>query len=336
MIYDLFGVFTMSSPEEEKMLCPNCGNETIHIEEMGKYYCFSCNEYYNPPAKVVKKVIREVKEPKLEPEARTCPNCGGDTTYIEDYKSYYCYTCNDYIQEIERKLARKKEEKAEEVPQTIEPEEEKIPEPVAVAQAEDLKEEEPEDEAVKEEMPEEEGLKVEEPIEEETKEAEKTPSGKRKRKYRKYRYRTRLLKGSFLPILFGIISIQMLNRTVYEFQGYYEYGLMIILMGFLLGFGTLSGIVMVYLVRAKKNGKKGCDLNINIGVIAFLPFIIILLILVFFYSISTAWRFGTGFFLAAIFPFLFVTLYEAGSKGKFFVREMVDDPSKGRKLIFIQ
>jgi hypothetical protein len=111
---------------------------------------------------------------------------------------------------------------------------------------------------------------------------------------------------------------------------------MMILVGFLIGFGGMSGITLANLIRAKKNPKKGCELKIIAGVIVYLPFITILLTLAFFIGISTAWQFSTGFFLATIFPLLFVTLFEVASKGKFFVREVKDDPSEGRKLIFTQ
>lgn len=251
-------------------------------------------------------------------EAKICPKCGGEATYIEEYKRFYCYSCDVYIEPVERVIEEKidVEEKTDEV--ALEP----VP-----TEDQDL------DDYLSE-------LYAASPIEkQEVEVAEKEvepPPRKRKKIFKKYRYRTRLLKGSILPILYGIISIQMLNKYVYEFPGYFEYEMMIILTGFILGFGAISSITFSNLARAKKKGKKGCELNLKVGIIIFIPFIIILLILAFFFGISTAWQFSMGFFLAAIFPPLVVIIYEAGSKGKFFVRELKDDPSKGRKLIFIQ
>ena len=145
-----------------------------------------------------------------------------------------------------------------------------------------------------------------------------------------------MIKGSILPILFGVISFQMINSSRLQFPDYYELEAMMILMGFLLGFSIVSGITLVNLVKAKKNSKSGYQLSMKVGVVAYLPFLVIFLALTLFVSLSTGWKFATGFFLASIFPFLIVTMFEASSKGKFFVKEMVDDPSWGRKLVFKQ
>ena len=163
-----------------------------------------------------------------------------------------------------------------------------------------------------------------------------SPVKKPKKKFKNYRYRTRMIKGSILPILFGVISFQMINSSRLQFPDYYELEAMMILMGFLLGFSIVSGITLVNLVKAKKNSKSGYQLSMKVGVVAYLPFLVIFLALTLFVSLSTGWKFATGFFLASIFPFLIVTMFEASSKGKFFVKEMVDDPSWGRKLVFKQ
>jgi cation transport ATPase len=257
-------------------------------------------------------------------EAMICSKCGGEATYIEEYKRFYCYSCNDYIEHVDKGVEGIMETKEKVVEETNE-----------VAVESPLKEDQDLDSYLSELY----SAARNETETQKTERAEsevKSPPSKRKKIFKKYRYRTRLLKGSILPILFGVISIQMLSKTVYDFAGYYEYELIVILFGFLLGLGTLFVIIMPNLVRAKKSGKRGCELNTKLGIIALLPFLIILFTLVFFYSISIAWRFGTGFFFAAIFPPIIVVVYEAVSKGKFFVREAKDDPSKGRKLVFIQ
>ena len=252
--------------------------------------------------------------------AKACPNCGGELSYIEEFKRYYCLNCEDFV-------APKEEEVKEEVAE----------------EAEDEKEEEVE-EKVKEEIkgvPEETGGELVKTKEEEADEAKKRkipppPPPESKKKLTNYRYRTRMLKGSILPILYGVISIQMLNRYIYVFPDYFKYEMMMILVGFLIGVGGMSGITLINLIRAKKNPEEGCELKFMVGIVIYLPFIIILLALAFFYGLSTAWQFSTGFFVAPIFPLIFVTLFEVGTKGKFFVQEVKDDPTEGRRLIFTQ
>ena len=295
----------MPSGDEEAKVCPNCGTEPIYAEEFGKYYCFSCNDFIEPQKKGILQEVQEIAESKPSEEV-VCPSCGKSPTYIEEYDRYYCYSCNEYLEPI-----KKDQEKQ-----------------LDVLVKEPTEEGEMEAESEKEIVEEKVGL--------EEKETKKKPAGKRKKKYSKYRYRTRLIKGSILPILFGVISIQMLNLYIYEFPGYFDYEIMMILGGFLLGFFSISGLTLANLIRAKGKGKIGCNLNIKVGFIVYIPFLIILFTLALFVSISTAWQFSTGFFLAAIFPILIVFTYEATSKGKFFVKEYANDPSKGRKLVFIQ
>ncbi|UCH89881.1 MAG: hypothetical protein JSV49_04355 [Thermoplasmata archaeon] len=158
----------------------------------------------------------------------------------------------------------------------------------------------------------------------------------RKPTHMDFRYRTRIFKGSILPLLYGFISIRMLNEYVLEYPDYFQYEITMILGGFLLGLISISGITLMNLFRAKRNRERGCNLSLKLGFITFLPFLIILLGLAFFIGISTAWQFSTGFFLTPIFPLLFVTILEVNSKGKFFVREMGGESSRTRKLIFIK
>jgi hypothetical protein len=169
---------------------------------------------------------------------------------------------------------------------------------------------------------------------------------KEKMKFSKVRYRTRIIKGSVLPILFGLLSLLMLNNYVLEFPEYYEYNTLMILFGFLLGFGSLSGITISNLVKAKGKQAKGInyhaaaylngiDLNVTKGVAVFLPFIIIAVILALYLGLATAWQFSMGFFFAAIFPILIVVFYEVSSKGKFFVHEGQEGISEIRKLVFV-
>jgi hypothetical protein len=263
-----------------------------------------------------------------EEGSKVCPNCGRETTYIEQYESYYCYKCENYVRNLERAIAEGTEE-GEPTQAGKREDADLIAELESISSSEGQETEDFPSES--DSIP-----STEEQEVEETEKPLKSPHKKRKTKFSKYRYRTRILKGSILPILYGIISIQMLNKYIFEFPDYFEYEIMLILGGFLLGFGALTVVTVVNLVGAKKNPKKGRELKLRTGFIIYIPFLVILICIALFLGISKAWQFSMGFFLAAIFPILIVTLYEVSAKGKFFVKEMKDDPSKGRKLIFIK
>lgn len=261
--------------------------------------------------------------------SKVCPNCGRETTYIEQYGSYYCYKCENYVAELEKAIAGRTEEAVGPIPVEKEEDTDIFAELESIAS---LKVQEAEDiPSEADSIP-----STEEEEVEETDTTVKQPHKKRKRKFSKYRYRTRILKGSVLPILYGIISIQMLNKFIFEYPDYFEYEIMLILGGFLLGFTILSVVTLINLIGAKKNPKKGRELKLITGFIVFIPFLVILISIALFLGISQAWQFSMGFFLTAIFPILIVTFYEMSAKGKFFVKEFKDDPSKGRKLVFIK
>lgn len=262
-----------------------------------------------------------------EEGSKVCPNCGRETTYIEQYESYYCYKCENYVAELDKTIAGGTEKAVGPVPVGKQEDTDLFAELESISSLEGKEAEDIPSEA--DSIP-----STEEQEVEETEMALKQPHKKRKKKFSKYRYRTRLLKGSILPILYGIISIQMLNKYIFEFPDYFEYEIMLILGGFLLGFGILSVVTLTNLIGAKKNPKKGRELKLKIGFIVFIPFLVILIGIALFLGISKAWQFSMGFFLAAIFPIIIVIIYEASSKGKFFVKEVKDDPSKGRKLVF--
>ena len=44
-------------------------------------------------SKMTKKVV-STEEEKFVP---TCPTCGEEPTYVEQYQRNYCYTCNKYL-----------------------------------------------------------------------------------------------------------------------------------------------------------------------------------------------------------------------------------------------
>ncbi|UCE37992.1 MAG: hypothetical protein JSW00_01770 [Thermoplasmata archaeon] len=314
----------MSLEEDVQIKCPSCDRRATFIKENNRYYCFSCNKYVTSKEPGEKEEEREAQpEPEIKETAEyLCPKCNQKAAYIQQYNRYYCYTCNFYLEITEEEGAAAPEgtEVAEEIKEPYEEAEAEVAEGVLTQT------EEQEMEDYLSDLDELTGTEAQ----------EESLFDKQKERFSNYRYRTRMIKGSILPILFGVISIQMLNSYVYQFPYDFEHQVMIILGGFLLGFGAISGITIVNMIRAKKNPTNGIELKVLIGVVAYIPFILILMTLALFDSIYTAWQFSTGFFLASIFPILFVMLFELSSKGKFFVRELADDPSSKRKLVFVQ
>jgi DNA-directed RNA polymerase subunit RPC12/RpoP len=356
----------MSPDEKDEAMCPKCQSKLIYIEHYQSYYCSSCDEHFElakegskaeeelalahkatPSISETDLAIKEIEESLLEPKSESPlppPPPGykkssqslyekpSEPQYQEPQNTYedsavqpiYDETHNEGNKQTEYEIPKNtasqetvyedsQEEYIESEPSEIQEEEEYISELDSGSELEGVPESEiaPTASAVDE-------------------------GKKRRKKFKNYRYRTRMIKGSILPILFGIISFQMINSSRLQFPDYYELEAMMILMGFLLGFSIVSGITVANLIKAKKSSTNGYQLNMKVGIVAYLPFIVIFLALTLFVSLSTGWKFATGFFLASIFPFLIVTLFEASSKGKFFVKEMVDDPSWGRKLVFKQ
>jgi hypothetical protein len=330
--------------------CPNCQGDLIYIEHYQSYYCSSCDEHFKveeeksqqapespvsePSQANILDEILGTKETQAPPSENTHeqkeyerpPPPSTEQTQYEETPDTQEYEGTEYEKEYEESQEPEPEVQYEE------------PEDSSVY-------EEPQEPVYEEEsagvIDEDYETQVEGELEEESASTEGATEAKvegegkkRKIKFKNYRYRTRMIKGSVLPIIFGLISFQMINSSRLQFPDYYELEPMIILAGFILGFSTISAITMVNLIKAKKSAKKGYKLNMKVGVIAYLPFIVIFMGLTLFVSLSTGWKFATGFFLASVFPILIVMLFEATSKGKFFVKEAVDDPSWGRKLVF--
>ncbi|UCG68493.1 MAG: hypothetical protein JSV09_11860 [Thermoplasmata archaeon] len=49
---------------------------------------------------VKKEEVAEVKPAEI---SKVCPTCGGDPTFVEQYKRHYCYTCSAYVEPVEKK-----------------------------------------------------------------------------------------------------------------------------------------------------------------------------------------------------------------------------------------
>jgi hypothetical protein len=350
----------MSPDKNDNAMCPKCGQKLIYIEHYQSYYCSSCDEHFeiaamDPQSGGQPAISNESSEPITDPdmairdieESLVGPESEGsipppppgfkkppkipkkiptvirsqnkhEDEYIEQEQTYG-ETNNEVYDDTgqyEHQVTDYEEQKEDyQDPETTEIQEEEQ----YISELESLDDIE--------------GTPELTPVSSSPLDGSKQ---KRKRKFKKYRYRTRMIKGSILPILFGVISFQMINSSRLQFPDYYELEAMMILMGFLMGVSIISIITVVNLIKAEKNSTEGFKLNSKVGVVAYLPFIVIFLSLTLFVSLSTGWKFATGFFLASIFPFLIITLFEVSSKGKFFVKEMVDDPSWGRKLIFIR
>ena len=152
------------------------------------------------------------------------------------------------------------------------------------------------------------------------------------KKIREYRYRTRLLKSMLLPMLFGIMSIMMLYNYVNGFEPYFSYHMEIILIGFVVGFMAMSGLVISNIRTARKKGTH--PLNSKPGVYLILAFLIPYIALMLVVNPAEAWRFSIGYFFSAIIPPLVVMAYESSAHGKFYVQEEEIDDGLTRNLAF--
>jgi uncharacterized protein YbaR (Trm112 family) len=348
----------------DEATCPNCQSELIYIEHYQSYYCSSCDEHFKVSDELPQQAPKtaastpsetDILTELLGPQESQAP----PSESPREQKGYERPPPPQGYEEYQESPPSTEQPQYEETPDTQEYEEPQYEEEQVAQEYEESQYEEPRDtreyeeeyqepqEPVYEEesqgiMDEDYETQVEADSSQQEPESEedileskaKGEGKKRKMKFKNYRYRTRMIKGSLLPIIFGLISFQMINSSRLQFPDYYELEAMIILAGFILGFSTISSITAVYLIKAKKRDKKGYKMNMKVGVVAYLPFIAIFLGLTLFVSLSTGWKFATGFFLASVFPVLIVMLFEATSKGKFFVKEAVNDPSWGRKLVF--
>mgnify|MGYP006284326435 CR=1 FL=1 len=152
--------------------------------------------------------------------------------------------------------------------------------------------------------------------------------------FERYRYLIRILKGAFLPVLYVIVSIFMLRKYVYEFTNYYQYDVLMILAGVLVGLFAMSGMTVFNILRAKDGKKEGVEINNTLIIAVYLPLILILVILALVFGLSTVWQFSIGFFVTSIIPPLIVLLGEVTSRGKFYVLER-EKPKKMLKLVLV-
>jgi MFS family permease len=152
--------------------------------------------------------------------------------------------------------------------------------------------------------------------------------------FERYRYLIRILKGAFLPVLYVVVSIFMLRKYVYEFTNYYQYDVLMILAGVLVGIFAMSGMTVFNIIRARDRKKEGVKIDNTLIIAVYVPLILILVILALVFGLSTVWQFSIGFFVTSIIPPLIVLLGEVTSKGKFYVLER-EKPKKMLKLVLV-
>jgi hypothetical protein len=152
--------------------------------------------------------------------------------------------------------------------------------------------------------------------------------------YTQDRYLTRILKGMALPLLYTVVSILMLRNYSAEYPNYFEYEILFIAAGAVLGLMAITGSTVYNVMRAKKDVKRGAKLETKMILIAYLPIMVIVLVIALFFGLSQAWQLSVGFFATTAVPPLFVLLIELASKGHLMVREY-EKPSKMRYLVLI-
>lgn len=152
--------------------------------------------------------------------------------------------------------------------------------------------------------------------------------------YMQYRYWTRILKGSALPILYTVVSVFMLRNYSLHFPNYFEYDILFISLGIVLGLLTVTGLTATNLLRAKKKAKKGAKLDQWIVLAVYLPILLVVMVIALFLGLSTMWQFSIGFFGTMVVPPLLVLLFETAFKGRFFVREY-ERPIRMKDLVLI-
>ncbi len=148
-------------------------------------------------------------------------------------------------------------------------------------------------------------------------------------------YVTRILKGSFFPFLYVIISLQLLRRYRFEYGDFYEFDPIYLYAGLLLGALTLLVMSSRSMMRARhaRSPIAMRDKGVVLGVLIFL---VVSIYLAFFYGLAYAWQFSIGFFGAGLFVPLIGLGIEKMAKGTFWVKEpQTEDGTGTRWLEFV-
>jgi hypothetical protein len=165
------------------------------------------------------------------------------------------------------------------------------------------------------------------------KEAVKAPS-KAGSEYTQNRYWTLIAKGCILPLLYTAMSIMLIRNYVLIYPQHYEYNVILMTVGVVLGLATMTGITAFNIIRAKSKPSVPVRLNAKLILFASIPILLTILVIALVFSISDAWQFSIGYFGTTIVPPILVLLVEVSAKGKFFVRE-TEKPAKKRHLVLV-
>jgi hypothetical protein len=145
-------------------------------------------------------------------------------------------------------------------------------------------------------------------------------------------YVMRIVKGSIFPVLYVVISLQLLRRYTFEYNEYYIFEPRYILLGFALGAVSLLLISARGMLRARRLRMPIAlsDRGVVLGIGLFLA---VSIFLAFFYSLASAWQFSIGFFAAGLLTPLLGFALEKMGRGTFWVKEPREDEGTGKRLL---
>ena len=149
----------------------------------------------------------------------------------------------------------------------------------------------------------------------------------------RYRYWKRIAKGCALPLLYTIVSLLMLRNYAREFPNYYDYKIVFIVLGVVLGLLTMTGLTLLNMFRARGKPKKGVVLEGRTVLVIYVPIFVLIIAIALFMGISTVWQMSIGFFATAIVSPTLVVLLELAFQGQFLIVEKPGS-SKEKRLIF--
>jgi ribosomal protein L37AE/L43A len=102
------------------------------VEDYNRYYCYGCEEYLpkdlKPPGGSFEQApADEAEEEEAAMDVPACPKCSKPATWVENYKRYYCYGCEEYLPKdaLPDKASPAEEKEEVAAPEAPPPEEEK-------------------------------------------------------------------------------------------------------------------------------------------------------------------------------------------------------------------
>ena len=141
-------------------------------------------------------------------------------------------------------------------------------------------------------------------------------------------YIMRWAKVSFFPLLYIIISFQLLRQYIYEYGEYYEYNQLYLLFGFLVGVVTILLFATLTMLKAKRRRGQPVLLREKSSFVGIGLFVAISMFLGFQYGLSYAWQFSMGFLSAGLLVVLVGLAIEKTAKGTFWVKDGEEGTTK--------